>query len=43
VILVLFGVNTEALSHEFYIDAVDVLDKSGDWRQNLLGDVPVHI
>ena len=43
VILVLFGVNTEALGHEVNLDAIDVLNQTRDRWHELLHDVPVNV
>ena len=43
VILVLFGINSEALSYKFNVNTINVLNESGDWWQDLLRDVPVVI
>ena len=42
-ILVLFGVNTEALGHEVNLDAIDVLNQTRDRWHELLHDVPVNV
>jgi hypothetical protein len=42
-VLVLLGVDAEALCHEINFDAFDVLNQTRDWREELLHDVPVHI
>lgn len=41
--LVLSRVNAEALSNEVHLDSIDVLDQPGDWRQQLLSNVPVTV
>ena len=43
VILVLFGINSEALSYKFNVNPINVLNESGNWWQDLLRDVPVVI
>jgi hypothetical protein len=42
-ILVLLGIHTQALSHEVNLKAFDMLNQSRDWRQQLVGDVPVIV
>ena len=42
-VLVLLGVDAEALCHEINFDTFDVLNQTRDWREELLHDVPVHI
>ena len=42
-IVIFLAVHTETLGDEIHVDTVDVLDKSRDWREYLLGDVPVDI
>lgn len=41
--LELLRVNSKALGHEIDFNSVDVLDQSGDWWQQLLGDVPIGV
>ena len=43
VILVLFGVNTEALGHEINLDTIDVLNQTRDRWHELLHDVPINV
>lgn len=42
-IVIFLAVHTETLSDEIHVDTVDVLNKSRDWREYLLGDVPIDI
>jgi hypothetical protein len=42
-VLILLGVYTEALGYEVNINAVDVLDQSGNWWHNLLSNVPLSV
>jgi len=42
-VLILLGVYTEALGYKVNINAVDVLDQSGNWWHNLLSNVPLSV
>ena len=43
VILVFFGINTETLSHEVYLNPINVFNQTSDRGHQLLDDVPVDI
>jgi hypothetical protein len=42
-VLILLGVYTQALGYEVNINAVNMLDQSGNWWHNLLSDVPLSV
>ena len=41
--LVFLSINTEALGNEIDLDSFDVFYQTSDWRQKLLGDIPVGV
>jgi len=43
VVLILFPVYAQTLSHEINFNAINVLNKSGDGWKKLLEDVPINI
>lgn len=43
VVLVLFGIDSEALSNKINVDAVNMLNQSRDRRHNLLRNVPLVV
>ena len=41
--LVLLRIDAETLRNEVNVDSLDMLKQSGDWRKQLLGDVPLGV
>ena len=40
---VLLRIDTKTLRNEVNVDSLDMLKESGDWRKQLLGDVPLGV